>query len=243
MSRPCSSQVYQVTPTPASCASSSRRSPGVRRRPMGVRPTCCGAIRSRRSRRNAPSSRRRSSAVSLVSTVRTTLPSGPHGSAAAAAASVPARVPLLTMPPSCASFMDYCQVSVSTRITRLLVPGYVCAHAGCMTSGVDETTRPATIAPAPAEGQPAALTTLGLMTVLIGVFLPMTDFFIVNVALPTIDRALHAPAGMLQLVVAGYAIAYALLLVVGGRIGDAGGRKRRFLIGLAGVTGAALARG
>ena len=75
--------------------------------------------------------------------------------------------------------MDYCQVSVSTRITRLLVPGYVCAHAGCMTSGVDETTRPATIAPAiAAEGQPAALTTFGLMTVLIGVFLPMTDFFL-----------------------------------------------------------------
>ncbi len=113
-----------------------------------------------------------------------------------------------------------------------------------MTSGVDETTRPATIAPAiAAEGQPAALTTLGLMTVLIGVFLPMTDFFIVNVALPTIDRDLHAPAGMLQLVVAGYAIAYALLLVVGGRIGDAVGRKRLFLIGMAAFTVTSLACG
>jgi MFS family permease len=113
-----------------------------------------------------------------------------------------------------------------------------------MTSGVDETTRPATIAPAiTAEGQPAALTTLGLMTVLIGVFLPMTDFFIVNVALPTIDRDLHAPAGMLQLVVAGYAIAYALLLVVGGRIGDAVGRKRLFLIGMAAFTVTSLACG
>jgi MFS family permease len=112
-----------------------------------------------------------------------------------------------------------------------------------MTSGVDETTRPAAVAPALAEGQPASLTTLGLMTVLIGVFLPMTDFFIVNVALPTIDRDLHAPAGMLQLVVAGYAIAYALLLVVGGRLGDAVGRKRLFLAGMAAFTVTSLACG
>jgi MFS family permease len=88
-----------------------------------------------------------------------------------------------------------------------------------------------------------ALTTLGLVTVLIGVFLPMTDFFIVNVALPTIDRDLHAPAGMLQLVVAGYAIGYALLLVVGGRLGDAVGRKRMFLIGMAAFTVTSLACG
>lgn len=113
-----------------------------------------------------------------------------------------------------------------------------------MTSGVDETTRPAAIIPAiAAESQPVALTTLGLMTVLIGVFLPMTDFFIVNVALPTIDRDLHAPAGMLQLVVAGYAIAYALLLVVGGRLGDAVGRKRLFLAGMGAFTVTSLACG
>lgn len=113
-----------------------------------------------------------------------------------------------------------------------------------MTSGVDETTRPAAIAPAIAAGAPpASLTTLALMTVLIGVFLPMTDFFIVNVALPTIDRDLHASAGMLQLVVAGYAIAYALLLVVGGRLGDAVGRKRLFLAGMAAFTVTSLACG
>jgi len=90
---------------------------------------------------------------------------------------------------------------------------------------------------------PATLTTLGLITVLIGVFLPMTDFFIVNVALPTIDRDLHASAGMLQLVVAGYAIAYALLLVVGGRLGDAVGRKALFIAGMAAFTLTSLACG
>ena len=113
-----------------------------------------------------------------------------------------------------------------------------------MTSGVEETTRPATIAPAiAAEGQPAALTTLGLMTVLIGVFLPMTDFFIVNVALPTIDSDLHASQAMLELVVSGYASAYALLLVLGGRLGDSLGRKRLFLIGMAAFTVTSLACG
>ena len=91
--------------------------------------------------------------------------------------------------------------------------------------------------------QTAALTTPGLVTVLIGAFLPMTDFFIVNVALPTIDRDLHASAGMLQLVVAGYALGYALLLVVGGRLGDAVGRKRLFLIGMAAFTVTSLACG
>ena len=55
---PCSSHVYQVTPTPASCASSSRRSPGVRRRKPGGRPTSAGLILARRDRRNAASSAR-----------------------------------------------------------------------------------------------------------------------------------------------------------------------------------------
>src|SRR6202041_551954 len=87
------------------------------------------------------------------------------------------------------------------------------------------------------------LSRLGLFTVLLGVFLPMTDFFIVNVALPTINRDLHASSGMLQLVVAGYTIAYAVLLVVGGRLGDAIGRRRLFLAGMAGFTLASLACG
>ena len=65
MSRACSSHVYQVTPTPASCATSSRRRPGVRRRRAEIRPTLSGVIRSRRLRTNAASSLRRTSS-SLV---------------------------------------------------------------------------------------------------------------------------------------------------------------------------------
>ena len=71
----------------------------------------------------------------------------------------------------------------------------------------------------------------------------MIDFFIVNVALPTIDRDLHASQPLLELVVSGYATAYALLLVLGGRLGDSLGRKRLFLLGMAAFTVTSLACG
>src|SRR6185437_13969218 len=58
--RPCSSHVYQVKPTLASWATSSRRRPGTRRTPQSGSPTSAGRSRARRERRNAPSSRRRS---------------------------------------------------------------------------------------------------------------------------------------------------------------------------------------
>ncbi|MCK7627986.1 MFS transporter [Streptomyces sp. RS10V-4] len=77
------------------------------------------------------------------------------------------------------------------------------------------------------------LTPLGLLTVLLGAALPMIDFFIVNVALPTIERDLHAGPATLEMVVAGYGVAYATLLVLGGRLGDIAGRRRLFLWGLA----------
>jgi MFS family permease len=87
---------------------------------------------------------------------------------------------------------------------------------------------------------PQELTSTGLTVVLVGVLLPMLDFFIVNVALPTIDRDLHASQALLELVVSGYATAYALLLVLGGRLGDSLGRKRLFMIGMAAFTATSL---
>ncbi|MGD3106420.1 MFS transporter [Streptomyces sp. YGL11-2] len=77
------------------------------------------------------------------------------------------------------------------------------------------------------------LTPLGLLTVLLGAALPMIDFFIVNVALPTIDHDLQAGPALLEMVVAGYGVAYATMLVLGGRLGDIAGRRRLFLWGLA----------
>ncbi|MFG3257886.1 MFS transporter [Streptomyces sp. NPDC048172] len=83
-----------------------------------------------------------------------------------------------------------------------------------------------------------ALSTLGLLTVLLGAALPMVDFFIVNVAFPSIQRDLDASPAALEMVVASYAVAYAALLVLGGRLGDSLGRRRLFLWGVAafGIT-------
>ncbi|WP_256252047.1 MFS transporter [Streptomyces sp. yr375] len=74
---------------------------------------------------------------------------------------------------------------------------------------------------------------MGLFTVLLGAALPLIDFFIVNVALPSMGRDLAASDSVLELVVAGYGVAYAVLLVLGGRLGDLFGRRRLFLVGMA----------
>ncbi|HEY1571055.1 MAG TPA: MFS transporter [Pseudonocardiaceae bacterium] len=88
----------------------------------------------------------------------------------------------------------------------------------------------------PSSPSTRPLTALGLITVLFGAALPLVDFFIVNVALPTIDANLHASSATLELVVAGYGMGYALLLVLGGRLGDTFGRRRMFLAGMAAFT-------
>jgi len=75
-----------------------------------------------------------------------------------------------------------------------------------------------------------------LLTLLSGGFLPILSFFILNVALPSIGRDLDASDGALQLVVGAYGIANACLVVAGGRLGDAFGRRRLFLTGMVGFT-------
>ncbi|MEV0448306.1 MFS transporter [Streptomyces sp. NPDC050600] len=94
------------------------------------------------------------------------------------------------------------------------------------------TSTPARTAAAVDHARPV-LGTLGLFTVLLGAALPLIDFFIVNVALPTIDHDLAAGPALLELVVAGYGLSYAVLLVLGGRLGDLFGRRRLFLAGMA----------
>ncbi|MFF3329716.1 MFS transporter [Streptomyces sp. NPDC002888] len=88
-------------------------------------------------------------------------------------------------------------------------------------------------APAGSAAASPALSGLGLFTVLLAAALPLIDFFIVNVALPTIGADLAASEAVLELVVAGYGLAYAVLLVLGGRLGDLFGRRRLFLGGMA----------
>lgn len=113
-----------------------------------------------------------------------------------------------------------------------------------MSEATVRTTRPsppipaAPAVPLPPGRAPAAIGPLGLFTVLLGAALPLIDFFIVNVALPAIDSDLAAGPATLELIVGGYGVAYAVLLVLGGRLGDTAGRRRLFLIGMAafGVT-------
>ncbi len=82
-----------------------------------------------------------------------------------------------------------------------------------------------------------------LPTVLTGVFVTILDFFIVNVAIPAIQRDLHAGAAEVEWIVAGYGLAYGSGLILGGRLGDLFGRRRVFAIGLALFTLASLACG
>lgn len=63
--------------------------------------------------------------------------------------------------------------------------------------------------------------------------LTILDLSGVNVALPSIQKGLHASSAQLQLVVAGYALAFGLALVPAGRLGDMRSRRTLFIIGLA----------
>ncbi|HEX4222936.1 MAG TPA: MFS transporter [Pseudonocardiaceae bacterium] len=86
---------------------------------------------------------------------------------------------------------------------------------------------------------------LGLLlgVLLTAQFMANIDVAIVNVAAPSIRDSLHASGGELELVVSGYTLAYALLLVTGARLGSTHGYRRLFLLGLAGFTVASLACG
>ncbi|WP_431246944.1 MFS transporter [Leifsonia xyli] len=66
--------------------------------------------------------------------------------------------------------------------------------------------------------------------------LTILDLSGVNVALPSIQRSLHADSTQLQLIVAGYALAFGLTLIPSGRLGDTRSRKAMFVIGLLGFS-------
>ncbi|KAA5831779.1 MFS transporter [Saccharopolyspora hirsuta] len=72
----------------------------------------------------------------------------------------------------------------------------------------------------------------GLAVVLLAALLPMMDSFIVNVALPTIAADLGTSGADLELVVVGYVLAFTVFLVLGGRLGDAFGRRRVLVVGM-----------
>jgi EmrB/QacA subfamily drug resistance transporter len=67
-------------------------------------------------------------------------------------------------------------------------------------------------------------------------FMSLLDVSIVNVALPSIQQGLDASVAQVQWVVSGYALTFGLVLVAGGRLGDALGRRRMFLVALTGFV-------
>jgi MFS family permease len=75
-----------------------------------------------------------------------------------------------------------------------------------------------------------------LATVVAAQFMFGVDAFIVNVAIPTIATELHAGAAQIEAVIAIYLIAYATLVVTGGRLGDIYGTRNVFVAGVAGFT-------
>ena len=86
------------------------------------------------------------------------------------------------------------------------------------------------------EQEPDPRRWVALGVVLSASFMVLLDISIVNVAIPSIQRNLNASFGQIQLVLAGYQLAYAVVLITGGRLGDIYGRKRLFMIGMVGFV-------
>ena len=97
------------------------------------------------------------------------------------------------------------------------------------------------------EGEPgsaAAPRPASALTALLGaMFLGNVDVAIANIAAPSIRASMRASGAELQLIVAGYTLAYAALLVTGARLGQARGYRQMFLAGLGGFIAASLACG
>ncbi|HEY8145799.1 MAG TPA: MFS transporter, partial [Kofleriaceae bacterium] len=93
-----------------------------------------------------------------------------------------------------------------------------------------------TSAAPPPSARPFAV----LATVLPASFMQVVDVSIVNVAIPSIQHQLGASYAEVQLVLACYQLAYACVLITAARLGDIHGRKRLFLLGMAGFTVASI---
>jgi EmrB/QacA subfamily drug resistance transporter len=85
---------------------------------------------------------------------------------------------------------------------------------------------------------PVARRWTALLFIALAQLMVVLDATIVNIALPSAQRALHISDGDRQWVITAYTLVFGGLLLFGGRIADLMGRKRTFLIGLVGFAGA-----
>ena len=79
-----------------------------------------------------------------------------------------------------------------------------------------------------------------LAAVSFGLFMIMLDNTVVNVALPSIQEDIGADLSELQWIVTGYALSFAALMLIGGKLADAYGRRLIFVVGIVVFTGASL---
>jgi MFS family permease len=68
----------------------------------------------------------------------------------------------------------------------------------------------------------------------------VVDAFVTNVAIPSIRLDLEASTGQMQAVIAVYQIAYAAMVITGGRLGDIFGRRNLFITGVCSFAAASL---
>jgi EmrB/QacA subfamily drug resistance transporter len=92
-------------------------------------------------------------------------------------------------------------------------------------------TTPGTLAPPPQAQRWVALAFIALAQLMVAL-----DATIVNIAMPSAQAALHFSDAERQWVITAYTLAFGGLLLLGGRIADSIGRKRAFLIGVAGFA-------
>lgn len=109
-----------------------------------------------------------------------------------------------------------------------------------MTQDISESSHAALPREAPDGAAPDPKRRLAFAVVLIAGFMDLVDTTIVNVTVPSIQRDLHADYAQIEWVIAAYVLSFAALLILSGRLGDIYGRKRVFLIGMAGFTVASL---
>ena len=84
---------------------------------------------------------------------------------------------------------------------------------------------------------------LTLAATILGSSMAFIDGSVVNIALPTIQQALHADATSTQWIVNAYLLMLGALVLVGGSAADLYGRRRIFLVGIAVFTAASVACG
>ncbi|WP_433653930.1 MFS transporter [Nocardia sp. CA-128927] len=93
------------------------------------------------------------------------------------------------------------------------------------------------------SGASSTMTTaarIALAVLLTGELMNIVDDSVVLTAIPTLQQSLGAGPAAVQWVTAGYALAFALALITGGRLGDIHGRRKVFLLGTIGFTLASL---